>query len=38
MASLTSAFVLWHNEYRKKYFASLSSALDMVNLAVCTPL
>ena len=38
MASLTNAFVLWHNEYKKKYFASLSSALDMVNLAVCIPL
>ena len=30
-------FVLCPNEYKKKYFACrLSSALDMVNLAVCT--
>ena len=28
-------FVLCSNEYKKKYFACLSSALDMVNLAVC---
>ena len=32
-------FALCPNEYKKKkYFACLLSALDMVNLAVCTPL
>ena len=33
-------FVLCPNEYKKKnkHFSCLSSALDMVNLAVCTPL